>query len=75
MKSSTCMCLCEPCPDKQTMCISSGACIDESLWCDGFQDCPDDEIDCKKEEPVVKAAQKQDLCIVELFYFYDSNIN
>jgi len=28
------------------LCSTSNICIDESLWCNGIQDCPDDEIDC-----------------------------
>lgn len=43
---ASCLCLCEPCPDDQIICPSSGACILESSWCDGVQDCPDDEVNC-----------------------------
>lgn len=46
VKSATCVCLCEACPIGQVLCQSSGACIPESAWCDGVQDCPDDEIMC-----------------------------
>lgn len=43
---TSCMCLCEPCPDSQKLCPSSGACIAAESWCDGIQDCPDDEVNC-----------------------------
>lgn len=46
IKSSACICVCEPCPENQILCQTSGACIPESSWCDGIQDCPDDEINC-----------------------------
>lgn len=54
------MCLCEPCPEGTVMCISSGACIDEKLWCDGFEDCPDDEINCQRKAPTITASQNQE---------------
>lgn len=54
------MCLCEPCPEGTVMCVSSGACIAENLWCDGFEDCPDDEINCRREAPKVSAQQHQE---------------
>ncbi|KAG4071830.1 hypothetical protein HA402_005991 [Bradysia odoriphaga] len=46
MKSATCVCLCEPCPINEVLCQTSGDCIPEKAWCDGIQDCPDDEIMC-----------------------------
>lgn len=45
-QQSGCLCMCEPCPDGHIICPSSGACILESSWCDGVQDCPDDEMNC-----------------------------
>lgn len=45
-QASSCLCLCEPCPDTQKLCPSSGACIPAASWCDGIQDCPDDELNC-----------------------------
>nr|XP_023019258.1 hemocytin-like [Leptinotarsa decemlineata] len=44
--SSTCSCICQPCPSNTTLCPTSNICIDSKLWCDGIQDCPDDEMDC-----------------------------
>lgn len=49
-KSSFCLCACEPCPVNQILCQSSGACIPESAWCNGIQDCPDDEINCSYKQ-------------------------
>lgn len=43
---SACLCDCEPCPPNHVLCQTSGACILESAWCNGVQDCPDDEISC-----------------------------
>lgn len=42
----SCLCACEPCPANQILCQTSGECIPEKSWCDGIQDCPDDEINC-----------------------------
>lgn len=41
-----CNCVCKPCPVGTRHCPTSGVCIDENLWCNGIQDCPDDEKDC-----------------------------
>ncbi|KAH8270632.1 hypothetical protein KR018_012544 [Drosophila ironensis] len=41
--TSDCFCKCEPCPKHQRLCPSSGDCIPEVLWCNGVQDCADDE--------------------------------
>ncbi|XP_030375562.1 hemocytin [Scaptodrosophila lebanonensis] len=41
--SADCFCKCEPCPKLQRLCPSSGDCIPELLWCNGVQDCADDE--------------------------------
>lgn len=46
VKSSACLCLCEPCPAGEILCQTSGACVAETAWCNGIQDCPDDEINC-----------------------------
>ncbi|XP_037900754.1 hemocytin [Glossina fuscipes] len=40
---SGCYCKCEPCPKEQKLCPSSGDCIPEVVWCNGVQDCADDE--------------------------------
>lgn len=50
VKSSFCLCACEPCPANQILCQSSGACINQQSWCDGIQDCPDDEINCSYQQ-------------------------
>lgn len=44
--SKLCSCECEPCPNDQVLCQTSGACIPKASWCNGIQDCPDDEINC-----------------------------
>ncbi|XP_053978189.1 hemocytin [Hylaeus volcanicus] len=41
-----CNCACKPCPTGTRHCPTSDICIDESFWCNGIQDCPDDEKDC-----------------------------
>ncbi|XP_055854171.1 hemocytin [Episyrphus balteatus] len=49
MQTSTCICKCEPCPEMQKLCPSSGDCIPEALWCNGVKDCEDDEpAECTK---------------------------
>lgn len=43
-----CACLCKPCPAGTRHCVTSDVCINETAWCNGVQDCPDDETDCPK---------------------------
>lgn len=50
----TCDCKCEKCPPDTVLCKTSGECIAESSWCDGIQDCPDDELNCLiTEQPTI----------------------
>ena len=42
----SCGCLCKKCPSGQRLCPTSKTCIAEDLWCNGVQDCTDDEINC-----------------------------
>ncbi|KAG8238940.1 hypothetical protein J437_LFUL000778, partial [Ladona fulva] len=44
--SPTCSCVCKPCPTNMRLCPTSEICIKEELWCNGIEDCPDDEINC-----------------------------
>ena len=44
--SPVCQCSCEPCPFGSKLCPSSNQCLEEDLWCNGVEDCPDDELDC-----------------------------
>lgn len=50
-----CACLCMPCPVGQRLCPSSNDCLDDSKWCNGIQDCPDDETNC--ETPVSNSSE------------------
>lgn len=43
-----CACLCKPCPSGTRHCPTSDVCINETAWCNGIQDCSDDETDCPK---------------------------
>uniref|UniRef100_A0A061QFX2 Putative hemolectin n=1 Tax=Cupiennius salei TaxID=6928 RepID=A0A061QFX2_CUPSA len=43
---SNCHCGCVGCAVGTSLCPTSGECIKEEQWCDGFQDCPDDETGC-----------------------------
>ena len=45
-KQKSCQCTCEECPTGERLCQSSNVCLEESLWCNGVEDCPDDELDC-----------------------------
>ncbi|XP_067130718.1 hemocytin-like [Centruroides vittatus] len=38
-----CECVCKLCDKGTVFCPTSKECIDEDRWCDGKQDCPDDE--------------------------------
>ncbi|XP_078043521.1 hemolectin [Augochlora pura] len=43
-----CNCVCKPCPEGMRRCPTSEVCINENFWCNGIQDCPDDETDCRE---------------------------
>ncbi|XP_037934058.1 hemocytin isoform X2 [Teleopsis dalmanni] len=60
-----CFCKCEPCPKYQKLCPSSGDCIPELLWCNGVQDCADDEDDtCTKKIPPTDGTQKNETVVI-----------
>lgn len=42
----SCSCTCIKCPPDSILCPTSGQCIPEEDWCNGVQDCPDDEKGC-----------------------------
>ncbi|XP_068082174.1 hemocytin [Anabrus simplex] len=46
MFSPSCECTCKPCPEDTVLCPTTNICINESLWCDGVEHCPDDERNC-----------------------------
>ena len=41
-----CGCTCKPCEENTRLCPTSNYCLDEAYWCNGVQDCPDDEVNC-----------------------------
>ena len=45
---NNCTCECELCADDEVICPSTGQCLPLPDWCNGVEDCPDDEIDCCK---------------------------
>ena len=49
--TTTCQCTCQPCPDGTTLCPTSDVCFNSTLWCNGIQDCPDDETGCVTTTP------------------------
>ncbi|CAH0701554.1 unnamed protein product [Spodoptera exigua] len=51
LSPSTCECTCEPCPPGTKICPTSKLCLPLDKWCDGLQDCPDDEKDCTTTTP------------------------
>nr|XP_034840347.1 hemocytin-like [Maniola hyperantus] len=50
----SCDCLCEPCQNGTKICPTSKICLPLEKWCDGLQDCPDDEKDCTTVAPVTE---------------------
>lgn len=38
--------MCKPCSIGTVFCPTSNVCINTTQWCDGVEDCPDDEINC-----------------------------
>jgi hypothetical protein len=49
--TSDCNCICKPCPQGFRICTTSRICIREEKWCDGIEDCDEDEKDCIEPPP------------------------
>ncbi|XP_063867870.1 uncharacterized protein LOC135104399 [Scylla paramamosain] len=49
----SCSCVCKPCPLGTRLCPSSNFCLNETSWCDGIEDCPDDELTCTTPMPEI----------------------
>ncbi|XP_072943853.1 hemocytin-like [Epargyreus clarus] len=52
MSKEICECHCEPCANGTRICPTSKVCLPLEKWCDGLEDCPDDETACTTR-PVV----------------------
>ncbi|XP_050345304.1 hemocytin [Nymphalis io] len=50
----SCECLCEPCTNGTKICPTSKLCLPLDKWCDGLQDCPDDELACTTLAPITE---------------------
>jgi hypothetical protein len=58
------------------MCPTSGACIPEELWCDNFEDCPDDEVNCvNKLEPIVQETTNQTITTSKIHFYLLAILN
>lgn len=44
--TSTCSCICQQCAEGKLLCPTSNICVNATSWCDGVEDCPDDETNC-----------------------------
>ncbi|GLH02043.1 Hemocytin [Gryllus bimaculatus] len=44
--TAVCGCACKTCDIGTRLCPTSNICINESFWCNGVEDCPDDERNC-----------------------------
>ncbi|KAL1513261.1 hypothetical protein ABEB36_002690 [Hypothenemus hampei] len=60
--TGTCQCTCQPCPEGTKLCPTSNVCIDKTLWCNGIQDCPDDELDCSTTKAPTVTTSKPKIC-------------
>ncbi|XP_026826604.1 hemocytin isoform X2 [Ooceraea biroi] len=63
-----CACLCKPCPQGTKLCPTSNVCVNETAWCDGVQDCPDDERDCPEiivTTPMIVTEHKEVMSTLE----------
>ncbi|KAG1676891.1 SCO-spondin [Nymphon striatum] len=54
--TNSCDCECNKCAPGLRLCSTNQVCVNESKWCDGVVDCPDDEINCPY--PTVPACPK-----------------
>lgn len=52
--TENCECLCEPCTNNTKICPTSKICLPLEKWCDGLQDCPDDELECTTSTTVTE---------------------
>ncbi|KAK6627245.1 hypothetical protein RUM44_009722 [Polyplax serrata] len=57
-----CGCTCKPCEGTTRLCPKSNVCIDETAWCNGVQDCPDDEVNCTSVQPTEKIPLEPNAC-------------
>ena len=49
-----CLIVCfQSCEPRNRLCPSDGICIPETSWCNGLEECTDDELDCEVQEQVV----------------------
>uniref|UniRef100_A0AAR5PSZ2 F5/8 type C domain-containing protein n=1 Tax=Dendroctonus ponderosae TaxID=77166 RepID=A0AAR5PSZ2_DENPD len=60
--TSTCRCTCQPCPENTILCPTSNICINSTLWCNGVQDCPDDEVNCVTTSIPTTTTEKPSVC-------------
>lgn len=49
--TSSCNCICKPCPEGMRLCPSINYCLNETSWCNGVVECPEDELDCPTTTP------------------------
>ncbi|XP_071530011.1 hemocytin-like isoform X2 [Panulirus ornatus] len=42
----SCACICKSCPEGTKLCPSSNYCLNESSWCNGVEECSEDELNC-----------------------------
>ena len=70
-----CKCQCQPCAEGTRLCPSSNACINSTLWCNGVEDCPDDERDCAATTTTGEESGILNFfccCFLVLFFFMKS---
>nr|XP_045582100.1 uncharacterized protein LOC123745535 [Procambarus clarkii] len=53
VSTPSCGCVCKPCPPGSKLCPSSNYCLNESSWCNGLEECPDDELNCPTTTPEI----------------------
>lgn len=49
--TSSCNCICKPCPEGMRLCPSINYCLNETSWCNGVVECPEDELECPSTTP------------------------
>ncbi|RXG62289.1 Hemocytin [Armadillidium vulgare] len=65
VQTPSCKCVCKPCPENTRLCPSNDFCLEDKKWCDGIENCPNDEVDCPTlappECPIPKCPEEWEL--------------
>ncbi|XP_025836285.1 hemocytin [Agrilus planipennis] len=62
--TSTCGCICQPCNEGTILCPTNNICINSTLWCNGIEDCSDDELSCTTDATITATVPTTEITTV-----------